>query len=153
MALQYVYGVKKWSWEVDTQERRKSHSEKMAELEAKHPNLWAEIPVWKSLDIDIGWYDLVEEAIDRARAVCPDFQLMQVKEKFGGLRIYATNISDEAHEILADAEARSFKICEKCGAAGVNGRTDTGWIKTFCQKHGAEESGWKPGVAECSSRR
>jgi hypothetical protein len=56
----------------------------------------------------------------------------QIKEKFGGLRIY-TNFSIDYIDALIDvAEEESYKTCEKCGSK-VNITTNTtGWYKTLC---------------------
>lgn len=58
------------------------------------------------------------------------FQVLQVKEKFGSLRIY-TNFSDEYVDGILDmVESISYKTCEHCGNAGTP--NDSGWIVTLC---------------------
>lgn len=76
-----------------------------------------------------GWAALVAEAY----AALPDGStIQQVKEKFGGLRFYATPDVEEIEEI----EARSETICEDCGAAGRTRNTPPGtmygWLRTLC---------------------
>jgi hypothetical protein len=57
----------------------------------------------------------------------------QVKEKFGTLRFYVSNATEEQYSAIQFAEYQSKMICEVCGARGtVGGR---GWISTRCIKH------------------
>jgi hypothetical protein len=62
--------------------------------------------------------------------------IMQVKEKFGGLRFYVNGASDEVHNYIDFAESMSFRVCEMCGAPGEP-RSD-GWTKTLCERHHRE---------------
>jgi len=88
-----------------------------------------------------GWFDLVDQLSAKLEAAVvqlkdagtPEEQLpvaAQLKEKFGGLRLYMDNAADEMQSWIAEAEARSFTVCEQCGAPGVV-RTG-GWIRTLC---------------------
>lgn len=61
----------------------------------------------------------------------------QVKEKFGGLRFYMTGIDSADPEIarlIAEAEKKSNKICEECGAPGTQ-NPHRGWCETLCEIH------------------
>ena len=61
-----------------------------------------------------GWHVLVQPLIDQAEA--EGNQIVQIKEKFGGLRFYVNGaVSDDLQGKISDAEARSFEICELCG--------------------------------------
>ena len=55
----------------------------------------------------------------------------QVKEKFGGLRFYATGGDDITNAYIDLAESLSMKICESCGNAGKR-QSVSGWIHTAC---------------------
>jgi|LakMenEpi03Aug12_release.lakeMendotaPanAssembly.Ray.scaffolds.fasta_scaffold88584_5 hypothetical protein len=57
----------------------------------------------------------------------------QIKEKFGGLRIYHYGGDDYAEGLIDMAEAMSYKICEVCGNKGYPNKD--GWIKTTCETH------------------
>jgi hypothetical protein len=47
-------------------------------------------------DFADGWYRIVERLCEALEPVAPpEFKFVQVKEKFGRMRIYATNDSDE----------------------------------------------------------
>ncbi len=70
-------------------------------------------------------------------------QILQVKEKFGGLRVYwqGTGLGErfrlEAEGATMMAEVMSFKVCENCGSMqdiATRGKKGTrfGWIRTQC---------------------
>jgi hypothetical protein len=89
-----------------------------------------------------GWVPLALELNEKLNELYPDYQLEQIKEKFGGLRYY-TNIpyreNDELTEgtkLIDEAEGKSYKICEECGEPGEP--RYGGWVKTLCDKHHAE---------------
>lgn len=72
--------------------------------------------------IEPGWYTLILELDAKIAAICPNYMLMQAKQKFRGLRYYVEfpEGTDEAtmgqvHKLISAAEAKSFRICERCG--------------------------------------
>ncbi len=66
-------------------------------------------------------------------------RITQVKEKFGGLRIYYTTsmIEPETYDkinlIVDSVEKDCNKICEECGRPGQL-RSIGGWYKTRCEE-------------------
>jgi len=54
----------------------------------------------------------------------------QVKEKYGGLRVYFSGGDDYVFGAVSMAEEYSYKICEICGNAGKPNKG--GWISTLC---------------------
>lgn len=55
---------------------------------------------------------------------------MQIKEKFGTLRLYYSGANDDAMVACEAAENASRFVCESCG---MPGRLRTqGWNKTYC---------------------
>ena len=89
------------------------------------------------LDVRDGWFDILDRAFSKLISLESIPTLAQVKEKFGGLRIYLDNSSDEAYAIVNAAEIESEKTCEICGQPGVNTET-SGWYATRCEKHSAK---------------
>jgi len=112
-------------------------------------------------DIEPGWFDLVEQTCVAVDLLIPasqreNFYWRQIKQKFGGLRMYysggplrvdligvasisidsGSDRSDAIREIVSRAEAASFEICEVCGAVGRL-RTDRGYVQTLCDRHAA----------------
>jgi hypothetical protein len=57
----------------------------------------------------------------------------QVKEKYGGLRVYFSGGDDYVEGLVSMAEAISYKICEICGNKGEPNKN--GWISTLCETH------------------
>ena len=84
-----------------------------------------------------GWDHLtapVVEAIERYGC-----KVQQIKEKFGGLRIYSTLPEDEVDRelllsLIDEAETVSMETCEFCGSPGFI-RGDLPWWKTLCDLH------------------
>jgi len=65
------------------------------------------------------------------------FQVVQVKEKFGGLRFYVANANDVIRQRIELAELESLKSCELCGKPGR--RRIDGWINVLCDEMPTEE--------------
>jgi hypothetical protein len=55
----------------------------------------------------------------------------QVKEKYGGLRIYFSGGDDYVDGLVSMAEEYSYKVCEVCGNTGKPNKG--GWITTLCE--------------------
>jgi hypothetical protein len=64
----------------------------------------------------------------------PQMEFVQVKEKFGTLRLYTNGVEDDLiRGKIWFAEELSGKICEVCGKAGT--LNNKGWIKCLCEEH------------------
>jgi len=55
----------------------------------------------------------------------------QVKEKYGGLRVYFSGGDDYVDGLISMAENMSYKTCEACGNPGKP--NEGGWITTLCE--------------------
>ena len=77
-----------------------------------------------------GWASLIEECFN----ICVEHNVhvVQVKEKFGGLRFYVGGAPQEVHDVIDECEARSYEICELCGEPGEE--RAGGWILTLCDE-------------------
>ena len=62
-----------------------------------------------------------------------DIYVVQVKEKFGGLRFYMNQSTPYMDGAISMAENLSYSICEQCGAPGTRG--GSGYVQTLCAKH------------------
>lgn len=82
-------------------------------------------------EVDNGWLKLIKELIEDLIKLGWDKQVTQVKEKFGGLRFYINEGSDEIFNRITEAENKSYEICEVTGESGTL-RTDIGWYRTLC---------------------
>ena len=85
-------------------------------------------------DCDKGWYPIIKDLIEDLIQLGWDKQTCQVKEKFGGLRFYINEGSDEIYKRIVESENISYKTCETCGENGEL-RTDIGWYLTLCDNH------------------
>jgi hypothetical protein len=87
-----------------------------------------------------GWYQLLNDFASQLVALEPpeaDVHVNQVKETFGGLRFYARSVlSVVSQQRIEEVEARSFTICEACGAPGALQHRG-GWYRTRCPHHAA----------------
>lgn len=88
-----------------------------------------------------GWFDLIEDLHHALLSLCPGYQVVQIKEKFGSLRFYAditnsypTPVQTVFYQTINQYEVMSSKICEECGAAGML-REDLSWMRTLCTEH------------------
>jgi hypothetical protein len=111
---------------------------------------------WYTLVYDLcrdikNWYEnneshhiIDEEYNTEIRKGIPDhFEVVQVKEKFGGLRFYILSAPQVIHDMIRRAENDSYFICERCGKdvrkQEYNDgkyhsyyRDQLGWVQTLC---------------------
>lgn len=90
-----------------------------------------------SISVPAGWTDLMLDLHARLVEVSPGFQYMQVQQKWGELRVYATGATAEARDLIHDAELRSRSICEVCGQTGTP-HMRRSWHRVMCPVHAAE---------------
>lgn len=64
------------------------------------------------------------------------YQLLQIKEKFGCLRVYANSqyYQSQINQIIERAEILSSMTCWKCGDKGTI-RNCNGWYMAVCDEH------------------
>ena len=80
-----------------------------------------------------GWFDLIWDLCEKIEPIVDkDFNVFQVKEKFGGLRFYTDGCSDEIFKLIHEAEMIAEATCENCGKPGKSRKG--GWIKTLCDE-------------------
>lgn len=95
-----------------------------------------------------GWYQLIYDCMGEIENLYKEkgadintLRIEQIKEKYGGLRVYVGNFINGVDDIIDKYETKSYEVCEICGEPGelkVNGR----WYRTVCNKH-AKEFGYK----------
>ena len=109
-------------------------------------------------DVGPGWRPLLAELHAELTAAGISYEALQVKEKFGALRVYISTEGEfhptfdltipgqgviagttekgsdtwrRADAIVQAAEEKSRTICEDCGQPGIL-RTDRFWLRTLC---------------------
>lgn len=81
-----------------------------------------------------GWASLVHTIYDKLDEMKHIVKVIQVKEKWGGLRVYTEYQNDEFEKVNVAICAASVTICEICGNPGTL-RDDSQWFKTRCEEH------------------
>ncbi len=112
-------------------------------------------PWMPRIDCGEGWYALLLELDQALSQVEPAYVILQVKEKFGALRFYfelpephLISESSDAQQaeverraeqqrvmttLVIEAEERSMRTCERCGAPARTASRVEGWLKTSCR--------------------
>lgn len=106
------------------------------------------------IECNNGWYDIISSVCWRIKQhednikwqteykqkTEPDYKseyfpvkFDQIKEKYGGLRMYFSGGDEYVGGLISMAEAVSYKICEVCGNKGESNKQ--GWISTLCEIH------------------
>lgn len=111
---------------------------------AKYDIRWAHdpdrpYPVEEMGWMPVGWVPMVERLVARLIKLGWNRRLAQVKEKFGGLRFYVDDASDEVHAAIDRAERHSYRTCEVCGARGR--LMGDGALGTRCVAHELKKRG------------
>lgn len=113
---------------------------KYDELYARYP-LLSEVAMFECGD---GWFDLLSGLCAKLDALQlgPNFKIVQVKEKFGMLRVYVSDAPKEKRKevdkLISRAESESSAICEHCGKPGKITHLNQGcYIITLCSECGA----------------
>jgi len=79
-----------------------------------------------------GWVPLVDDLLTKLKATGWEGEVEQVKEKFGALRVYVSNASDEHCSLIWEVEEDSLKVCERCGYKDNVTTAGEFWLKTLC---------------------
>lgn len=92
-----------------------------------------------------GWIPTLEKLMVRLTGLgMKPEAVLQIKEKFGALRFYISNGTEEMHDAIMQAENASSQICEDCGEPGR--LREGAWLKTLCDHHagGRKPFQWSP---------
>lgn len=94
-------------------------------IENKYPEMFKEC---FDFSIGDGWLPLI-------LSFCVAYkgeEILQIKSKFGSLRLYLKHYSNEAQVFISGLEGASYYICEDCGRPSEV--KTSGWIKTMCKE-------------------
>ena len=99
-----------------------------------HPITLYHIECWN------GWMNIIEKMSSEIAAIDTNkvIKVLQIKQKFAGLRYYYTwtedkpDYLDNISKITSDYETLSFETCEVCGNPGSRA-TNHGYILTLCR--------------------
>lgn len=90
--------------------------------------------------VGVGWHKIIEDLVNDLDKLGWDGNIDQVKEKFGGLRFYISNGSDEIFHRIGQSEIQCAVTCEVCGKAGTIQNNGKGWLKCLCINHGRKNN-------------
>lgn len=98
--------------------------------ESRYPEL--------AYECGVGWDELIDKCVDKMLKADPTVNFMQIKEKFGGLRIYYSHsgkVENLLDDYVADAEDEAERTCMLCGSQFlVRPRIDSGDVRISCRK-------------------
>jgi len=85
-----------------------------------------------------GWFWLLNNLCESIQSYIDNngldqIEFIQVKEKFGTLRIYESGCDDITYGMIIMAENMSKHICETCGST-ENVTSEGSWVRTLCNK-------------------
>lgn len=81
-----------------------------------------------------GWSDILARLVTDLFSLGWTGCVIQIKEKFGALRFQGVPGENDAMRArISQAEAESYKTCEKCGKPGA--LRGGSWLKTLCDEH------------------
>lgn len=110
----------------------------MNELQSQIEKLKEKIaPGWMQvIQVDEGWYQLVVDCDRELSLFDPRYKILQIKEKFGGLRYYIKPSETcyeprRLHDVISRYEEIAAKTCEATGKPGVLMKSIGGWYKTL----------------------
>lgn len=94
---------------------------------------------WTELDhVPEGWIELflhmceeIREPLIQANYI-NEFRFLQIKEKYGSLRVYTAGAPQEVYDIIQKYEALSERICVTCGKPAT--KISQGWICPYCDE-------------------
>lgn len=104
------------------------------------PDYGKPLHTMNSFQIGEGWMTLVKNLVEEisqhqdSTPECEPVQFVQIKEKFGELRVYTHGGDDQVDYMIAQAETASRTVCEVCGLPG-SVRKDLMWLAALCDAH------------------
>jgi hypothetical protein len=106
------------------------------------PKLFKKDKCW-NLSFGTGWYKIIEDLCNKISLVIdslPEYEqeelyVVQIKEKFGGLRFYMSFYNKDIEDLIKEAEILCYKTCEFCGEPGeIKNKDNAWWVKVRCDK-------------------
>jgi len=83
--------------------------------------------------INDGWLKLLADLLEELHYAGWDHRIIQVKEKWGGLRLSIINGDEELWDIISKYEKLSWNVCERCCSTNdVTVKPLSGWFLTLC---------------------
>ena len=108
------------------------------ELYEKYKHLF--VDKWCGFEVPDTWMWIIEEYLKKTQWDVDknglQLVILQIKEKFGGLRIYTQVMIDDVHYLdeanQAYCKALADHTCAKCGIMHKDTKATSGWITYLC---------------------
>ena len=92
---------------------------------------------WVKINLPSGWTELGRKMIEECEAAEPNFEIIDLKEKWGSIRVSYYPYTDKLRDIVYKYEHLSKQTCCKCGKPAI--KISTGWVLPWCDKCGTDE--------------
>jgi hypothetical protein len=79
-----------------------------------------------------GWRSIVDPVVKALELM--GVEVLQVKEKFGGLRLYVTEHDDFVNGMIRGAEEICANRCQMCGTSPAKLVNRNNWLSTVCNE-------------------
>jgi len=132
------------SHDIEEYDREKQMAD-IIEIQSKIETLRKKLlPGEQYIQVDEGWYPLVIDCDAELSHIDANYQLLQIKEKFGRLRYYfmpSTDTTleqrDKMYAVVAKYEAIAARTCEVTGKPGILMKSIGGWVRTLNPEYAA----------------
>lgn len=122
-----------------TPERQNALYERYAQLLVHRPGQGLHLPMHFGIECGDGWFDLVDRLLRlvqfRADHGGAQPAVLQIKQKFGSLKVYWRDADGVVDGMTAYAQDLSKTVCEVCGEAGTLLLGNPGPFRTRCAAH------------------
>lgn len=96
----------------------------------------------KYVDVGIGWLPIIREFVEAALPLDPSLEILELKEKWGQLRIWSDTDVHEARIAKAKAQIKSGYVCDVCGNPGFIRKPPHdrhAWWRCLCDEHASPD--------------
>lgn len=86
-------------------------------------------------EISKGWYDIAENFFKNIKKI-KGVEVIQIKQKFGELRIYVSHTNDKIEKLIKVSTEEAEHTCEMCGVNNewVGKKRPRFWIFNICDE-------------------
>ena len=107
------------------------------ELRKQFPAEWFPEKFY-GFEVGDGWLNIIKDMFEELGQISlsdeeKPFGFLQIKEKFGDLRVYSIGGNDKITKIIKNAEIKASETCDVCGRKGL--KRNDGWISVRCEEH------------------